>query len=55
MEVPFPLAEYARRLRALRAAMEQAEIDVIYLSSPEAICWLTGDQAEWYQGQSSSA
>jgi Xaa-Pro aminopeptidase len=48
----FPPEEYAERLRRLRAAMEAARLDVVFLSSPEALCWLSGFTAAWYQGQS---
>lgn len=54
MEAAFPMSEYRRRLEVLRAAMQQENIDLVFLSSPESINWLTGYAAEWYQGQSST-
>lgn len=52
MTAAFPPAEYAQRLERLRSAMEAARLDVVFLSSPEALCWLSGFTAAWYQGQS---
>jgi Xaa-Pro aminopeptidase len=52
MEAAFPIEEYRRRLARTREAMASAELDVVYLSSPESMCWLSGFAAEWYQGQS---
>lgn len=54
MESAFPISEYRARHERLRAAMEKAGLDMVFLSAPESICWLTGYQAEWYQGQSST-
>ncbi|WP_315770777.1 M24 family metallopeptidase [Rhodococcoides kroppenstedtii] len=51
-ELGFSRGEYLQRHRRLRKAMSEANIDLLYLSSPEAICWATGYQAEWYHGQS---
>ncbi len=52
MEAPFSLAEYGERLRRVREAMTRQKIDLLYLSSPESLCYLSGYQAEWYQAQS---
>ncbi|WP_163512163.1 M24 family metallopeptidase [Fodinicola acaciae] len=54
-EPAFSIGEYQNRHQRLRQAMAEIDLDLIYLSSPEAICWLTGYQAEWYHGQSPSA
>ena len=51
MDTMFPVGEYRTRLRRVRAAMEEARVDLLYLSSPEAICYLSGFRAEWYQAQ----
>lgn len=51
-DLGFSMGEYRARHRRLREGMAAAGIDVLYLSSPEAICWATGYQAEWYHGQS---
>lgn len=54
-EPPFPEAEYADRLRRLRKAMAAQKIDLLFLSAPESIFYLTGFQCEWYQAQSGRA
>ena len=38
----FPLAEYAARLAATRRAMEAAEIELLIVSDPSNMAWLTG-------------
>ncbi|WP_433519564.1 M24 family metallopeptidase [Nonomuraea sp. CA-143628] len=53
-ELAFSIGEYKARHARLRQAMSDAGLALLYLSSPEAICWLTGYQAEWYHGQSST-
>jgi hypothetical protein len=35
--------------------MAKAGIDLLYLMAPESICYLSGYQNEWYQGQSPKA
>lgn len=52
METPFSLAEYRDRLNRVRKEMAGRKIDLLYLSSPESLCYLSGYQAEWYQAQS---
>lgn len=41
----FPRAEYLRRLSALKAEMKRREIDVLFVSSPSNITYLTGHTA----------
>lgn len=53
-EVGFSIAEYHDRHERIRTAMLAERIDVLFLSSPEAICYATGYQAEWYHGQCTS-
>jgi len=48
-EAPFTDAEYAERRVRLRAAMEKRDLDLLYLTSPEAVYYLTGYHAIWYQ------
>src|SRR5690554_6013580 len=38
----FPRAEYAARLAKARAAMEKAGLDLLYVSDPSNMHWLTG-------------
>ncbi len=51
METIFSLEEYAGRLERVKAGMAAAGLDLLYLTSPEAICYLSGFRAEWYQAQ----
>lgn len=48
-EVPFPREEYERRLRNVRSRMADAGIDLLYVTNPDHICYLSGYQAEWFQ------
>jgi Xaa-Pro dipeptidase len=48
-EAPFTDAEYAERRARLRAAMDKSDVDLLYLTSPEAVYYLTGYSAIWYQ------
>jgi Xaa-Pro aminopeptidase len=52
---PFPEAEFADRLKRVRQAMAARKIDLLFLSAPESIFYLTGFQCEWYQAQSGRA
>lgn len=52
---PFPEEEFAERLRRLRQEMARQKIDLLFLSAPESIFYLTGFQCEWYQAQSGRA
>jgi len=51
-DLPFARAEYRKRFRRLQTAMASRGVDVLYLSSPESIFYMTGYRAEWYQAQS---
>lgn len=46
--LPFSLDEYNDRLARVRAAMTTAELDVLLVSSPENIYWLTGYRTTGY-------
>ena len=50
-DIPFSLEEYEVRLARIREAMERERIDLLYLSSPESMYYVSGYQAEWYQAQ----
>jgi Xaa-Pro aminopeptidase len=47
--------EYADRLRRLRGAMAEADLDMLVVSAPDAMCWLHGYQARWYKSHSTTA
>ncbi len=51
-ELAFPRAEYAARLHRIRTAMAEAGIDVLFLTAPESMFYISGYQCEWYQAQS---
>jgi Xaa-Pro dipeptidase len=53
-ELPFTLLEYRERLDRIRDRMHTEQVDVLYLSAPESICYVSGHQASWYQGQAAS-
>ena len=52
LEVPFPDEEYAERLMRVRARMAADGIDLLFVSAPEGINYLSGYQCAWYQAQS---
>jgi Xaa-Pro dipeptidase len=54
MEIPFSLQEYRNRLTRVRQIMDREQIDLIYVTSPESLYYLSGYQNEWYQAQSPS-
>ena len=48
-EISFSLEEYKQRLTNIRSAMAAAKVDLLFLSSPESMCYVSGYKAEWYQ------
>jgi Xaa-Pro aminopeptidase len=50
-QIPFSREEYAGRLARLRAAMAEDGLDMLLLSSPEAMNWLHGLSLRWYKAQ----
>ena len=52
LEAPFSLDEYRKRLDRVRTLMEREGIDLLYVSTPESMFYLSGYQAEWYQANS---
>lgn len=53
-ELPFDREEYAARLALLRTRMAQSGIDLLLITSPDAMCWLHGYDARWYRLHSST-
>jgi Xaa-Pro aminopeptidase len=51
-ELPFSRAEYKSRLKKIQGSMSRWGIDLLYLSSPESLYYVSGYRAEWYQAQS---
>jgi Xaa-Pro aminopeptidase len=52
LEVPFGLAEYAARLDRIRDRMAADGIDLLYLTAPESLFYVSGYTCEWYQSES---
>jgi Xaa-Pro dipeptidase len=52
--VPFTRQEYQGRLNHIRHSMQEQGLELLYLSAPESICYVSGHQASWYQGQAAS-
>jgi len=51
-EIPFSVNEYRERLNRVRKLMVQEKIDVLFLSAPASLFYISGYQAEWYESQS---
>ena len=51
-EIPFSLNEYRQRLNRVRETMIREKIDLLFLSAPESLFYISGYKAEWYQAQS---
>lgn len=54
-DLAFDHEEYANRLRRLHSAMDDAKLDTLVVSAPDAMCWLHGYQARWYKSHSTTA
>lgn len=52
LEQPFTHEEYRGRLTRIRERMAAENIELLFLTSPEAINYVSGYQCEWYQAQS---
>src|SRR6185437_16102841 len=46
--LPFPLSEYRNRAERVRARMREREVDVLFVTSPANLCYLTGFESVWY-------
>ena len=51
-EIPFSVNEYRERLNRVRKLMVQEKIDVLFLSAPASLFYISGYQVEWYESQS---
>ena len=49
---PFELDEYQSRLNRIRERMAQEKIDLLYVTTPEAVCYIHGYYASWYKANS---
>jgi Xaa-Pro aminopeptidase len=52
LEHAFPREEYDARLTRIRERMARDRIDLLFLTAPESINYVSGYQCEWYQAQS---
>lgn len=52
--LPFDDQEYADRLKRCREAMAKANIDVLWVTCPEGMCYLHGYETSWYVSNSST-
>ncbi|CAG7608289.1 M24 family metallopeptidase [Leucobacter soli] len=53
-ELHFTTEEYRERQNKARALMAEQQVDLLLISSPEAIAWLCGHALRWNKGQSPS-
>ena len=49
---PFSDQEYTDRLKKTRAKMSKLGIDLLYVTLPDAMCYLHGYEVTWYRAQS---
>ena len=50
VELPFSPEEYHARVERIRGLMQHAGIDLLWVTTPDAVCWLHGFFASWYKG-----
>jgi Xaa-Pro aminopeptidase len=46
--LPFTVEEYRDRAARVRARMREREVDVLFVTSPANLCYLTGFESIWY-------
>lgn len=49
MNVAFPIYEYKNRLSKVRQLMEREEVDILYLTAPESMNYISGYDAVWHR------
>ena len=54
-EPPFSLEEYQDRLRRMRQSMAERKVDMVFVTSPEAMFYFHGYAARWYREQSTTS
>jgi Xaa-Pro aminopeptidase len=52
LELAFSREEYAERLARIRGRMDADGIDLLWLTAPESLYYVSGYKCEWYQAQS---
>lgn len=53
IELPFPLYEFKNRLNKVRNKMQEKGIDILYLTMPESMYYISGLRLNWYTTNSS--
>lgn len=48
-EVAFPREEYTRRMETVRQNMARSGVDLLYVTMPDHLCYVSGYQVEWFQ------
>src|SRR5436309_6264836 len=51
-ELAFDREEYQGRLRRVRALMAEQKVDLLYVTTPDHVCYLHGYFASWYKANS---
>src|SRR5207245_2525090 len=51
-ELAFDREEYLGRLRRVRALMAEQRVDLLYVTTPDHVCYLHGYFASWYKANS---
>ena len=52
--LPFSAEEYESRRVRLQRQMTEAGIEVLVITSPDTMCWLTGYASRWYRAGAST-
>jgi Xaa-Pro aminopeptidase len=52
VELSFSEAEYRSRIAKVREMMSERGIDLLWVTTPEAVCWLHGYFTSWYKANS---
>ena len=53
VELAFPLYEFKNRLNKVRKKMQEKGIDMMYITMPESMYYISGLRLNWYQMNSS--
>ena len=48
-QLAFSEEEYRGRIAKLRQMMSEADVDLLWITTPEAVCWAHGYFASWYK------
>jgi len=48
-DLAFPVEEYQSRVEKLRVEAQKAKVDLLWITTPDAVCWMHGFLASWYK------